>query len=157
MVDEKRSKILLTEYQEGGQRCRAFEQLIRLSMAAYLAFSGTICGIIYASNTSRGTRIALSVIGALVSALLANSLIRLRRYFTCYMDRLKEIERELGMKLYNNGDGCFDRNPEIGISTAIFWKNLIKDCSRFPIPNKIAFLLIYIVGAIFFLIKSVCC
>jgi putative effector of murein hydrolase len=106
---EKTYEILLKEYAEAGQITRHYEQLTRTSLSLFLPLFTVLTGYLFGSSIHTAAKLSLSVVGLVITLLLLNTVLRLQRYYKCYIDRAKEIERLLVvasaqvMRLYCNG------------------------------------------------------
>ena len=105
---EKRYEFLLKEYAEAGQVMRHYEQLTRTSLTMFLVLATALVGYLLKSSDS-ATKLGLSASGLVVAMFSLNIVLRLQRYYWCYVERAKEIERLVVvadsqvMRLYSNG------------------------------------------------------
>jgi hypothetical protein len=98
----EREAILLAEYVEAGNACRAHEQHARAILAAYLAFATAILAIVFSIAMHNPGRVFLCFLGFCVGVFVAIAVLRSRAYYSAFVGRAKEIEADLGMRLYSN-------------------------------------------------------
>ena len=94
--------VLLKEYEEGNKVCMQYESFRRQGAYFFIIVQGAILSILFSDKTdsSLTLKIALSIFGIFVALLTINNDIRVISYYFLYIERLKEIENELGMKLF---------------------------------------------------------
>jgi hypothetical protein len=95
-----RTPVLLAEYAEAGAVSRGHEQNVRQALNAYLAISAAIVAVCFTTAVSNPGRACLCLFGFAAGAFILNTVFRHRSYYRSYITRAKEIEAELGMKLY---------------------------------------------------------
>lgn len=96
-----RTEILLAEYAEAGQGCRAHEQYVRATLSMYLALAAAIAGLMVAVDIPAAvvrTYICLAASG--VGWCMVLLVLRHRKIYAALADRAREIEAELGVSLY---------------------------------------------------------
>lgn len=98
----EKDEILLAEYSEAGNSCRAHEQHTRAALAAYIAFSTALLAITLSTSVTNGARVVLCFVGFGVGVFVANLVLRSKALYTSFVNRAKEIEAALGMQLYSN-------------------------------------------------------
>lgn len=95
-------EILLIEYQEGSKICMHYETLRRNALVFFITIQGAILSVLFGlDKVNIILDISLSSIAVFVSLLVLNNDIRLIDYYFGFNERLEEIEKELGMKLYS--------------------------------------------------------
>lgn len=108
----RNDSIRLAEYKEAGDLCRANETLSRTTYQIYLVLLTALGGFIIKEhcNLSRYGNFALALVGFFTSGFCAASINQMRKYYSTYMARMREIECELGkienklgMQLYTMG------------------------------------------------------
>lgn len=112
--------ILLAEYTEAANSCRAHEQHTRTALAAYLAFSIALETIIFSSVVTNTGRVALSFVGFVVGVFVANTVLRSRAHYSAFVSRAKEIEAALGMHLYTKAWPAAEATRTFSTKLAIF-------------------------------------
>jgi hypothetical protein len=153
---EPEKEILLKEYEQGVSMCKWTEQLTRSSITIYVAVAAAIFAVAFRDKPDAG-QISMLLLGAIVSLLLGMTIYRTRAYYKSYLDRCKSIEKNLGMGLLSGGEDLFgkeqfrkrpeevDSNVERFVSFAVGWP-------AEHITNKLAFLLVTVIGAIAFVL-----
>lgn len=93
---------LLIEYQEGSKICMHYENLRRNALVFLIAAQGAIMSVLFdTKEVIPILEISLSSIAIFAGLLVLNNDIRIIDYYFGYIQRLEEIEKELGMKLYS--------------------------------------------------------
>jgi len=93
---------LLIEYQEGSKICMHYETLRRNALLFFVAIQSAIMSVLFGpEEVTFILKILLSSIAIFVGLVILNNDIRLIDYYFGYIQRLEEIEKELGMKLYS--------------------------------------------------------
>lgn len=104
-MDKK--EILLKEYEEGNKVCMHYESFRRQGLHFFIIVQGAIISIVFLQKVDNSIfETLLSFFGLFVSLLTVNNDIRVIGYYKIYIERLKEIEDKLGMKLFT------DYNPK---------------------------------------------
>ena len=112
--------ILLAEYAEAGNSCRAHEQHARAALAAYLAFSTALLALTFSSVVTNPGRVVLCFVGFLVGVFVGNAVLRSRAHYAAFVGRAKEIEAVLGMHLYTNAWPTAQATGTFSTKLAIF-------------------------------------
>ncbi len=133
-MTEPRQTNALAEYQEAAARLRGNEQLIRSSLTLFIAYSAASSGVIHAEGVGDGTRVALALVGSVMSLMLLTSHLRVRAYSASTRDRLIELEGTLGMNLYAKA------KEDVG--------------STRTVSTQVAFTIIYLLGVVYFATAS---
>lgn len=96
----ERTEILLVEYAEAGQGCRAQEQYVRATISIYLVLAGAVFGLMVSLHVSAfvGTYTCLLVAG--VGWCMRHLVLRHRKIYAALAERASDIEAELQMSLY---------------------------------------------------------
>lgn len=94
--------VLLKEYDIGARICRHFVTLRRDALVFFVTAQGAIVSILFGLKAaSLALQIALPVVAIFVALLTINNDIRTLDHYFGFIERLEEIEQELGMKLYS--------------------------------------------------------
>ena len=98
-----KEEILLKEYEEGNKVCMHYESFRRQGTNFFIIVQGAIASILFSDSiaVSHILKFVLPVLGLFVGFLTLNNDIRVIAYYYFYLERLKEIEKQLGMKLYS--------------------------------------------------------
>ena len=138
---EEVRELLLKEYLEAGQAARQHEQLTRTSVSVFLPTVLALAGFVVGSGVSNGTKAELAASGFVVSLLVYNIVRRHQLYYQSYVKRAQEIEATIKVedaqviKLYTLGKGATHGSGTVS--------------------NKTAFLLFFVLSALFFLVSAV--
>lgn len=117
------SDTLRVEYTEAGAACRACEQLTRTTFN--IALPALTALVAYIEDAGEGS-VVLAIAGILFAFLAISMIRRQRVYYLVYLARIKEIESELGMKLYGKGAAAkmplctFSNKLALQITLALF-------------------------------------
>lgn len=97
-------QILLAEYKEACDFCRAHETHTRTALAFYLAFAAAVIAATYvpAVSPAGAGRVWLDFLGFGVGVLVLNIALRSRAHYTSFVSRARSIEGQLGMSLYTS-------------------------------------------------------
>lgn len=128
---------LLIEFQEGSKICMHYENLRRNALVFLIAVQGAIMSVLF--DTKEVTPIldiSLSSIAIFSGLLVLNNDIRIIDYYSGYIQRLEEIEKELGMKLYSVQKKRIMKTTK-SVSNSLFFRG-------FPIATS-CFWLIYLI------------
>lgn len=98
----EREQILLAEYKEACDFCRAHEQHTRTALAFYLALSTAILAASYAPAVSATGRVWLGFLGFGVGIFVLNIVLRSRAHYASFVGRARNIEKQLEMSLYTS-------------------------------------------------------
>ncbi|MBU7047113.1 MAG: hypothetical protein HXS54_11825 [Theionarchaea archaeon] len=123
-----KQEILIREYEEAGKTCRWYEHLRRLNLFVFVAMVTVIIGFIQTRELSSIGNIPLELFGIFIGVTIWDAEKRVSDYYKFYIWRAKDIERELGMTLYQDG-----------------WKN-IQETTTFSIRIPFQLIPIFIVG-----------
>ena len=94
-------EILLKEYQEAFEVCRDHGQLVRSGLSIFATAQAAIIGLIGTQKiTGNFELVMLEVLGLWLSVIVCLTTLRLRYRYGNYMERIKCLERQLGMNLY---------------------------------------------------------
>ena len=97
----ERTEILLVEYAEAGQGCRAQEQYVRTTLNMYLAFSGAVVvGLMALKAVSAAAQTYICLAASVVGLCMFLLVLRHRKIYGALAERAREIEAELQMSLY---------------------------------------------------------
>lgn len=129
-----KQEILIREYEEAGRTCRWYEHLRRLNLFVFVAMVTVIIGFIQTRESSSIENIPLELFGIFIGITIWDAEKRVSDYYKFYIWRAKEIERELGMTLYQEG-----------------WKK-IQETTTFSIRIPFQLIPLFIVGYFSYLI-----
>jgi hypothetical protein len=100
----ERPAILLAEYAEAGQVCRAQEQYVRATLSMYLIFAGALVALMSSKGVPPSALVYVSFAGFAVGVCMLWLLLRHRAIYGNYVARARAIEAELGMSLYSDAN-----------------------------------------------------
>ena len=109
-------EILLREYAQAGDACRANDTLVRTGLTIFAATQAAV--LAFLSNLKGAPNLALLLLEILsmwVSAVVFLTTLRLHVRYKNYMERARQIERKLGMNLYEYSYNYFS-SPSIPAS-----------------------------------------
>jgi hypothetical protein len=95
-----RTQILLAEYAEAAAICRAHEQNTRTALSIFIVLAAGLISLAFTGAISNAGKVWLFFLGFGTGVFLLNTVFRHRAYYSSYVHRAKEIEKELGMTLY---------------------------------------------------------
>lgn len=130
MTEEMYHDILLKEYVEATTLCRSYEQLTTTMPTLFAPFATALAGLVLTAGFGPSANLVLSVAGLGIALFLLNNVYRLRAYYSCYLKRIKDIERlvrrdeEPVMSLYTSGESVAGDSKTISYKLAIalvFW------------------------------------
>jgi hypothetical protein len=131
---------LLKEYDIGTTICRHYVTLRRDVLVFFTTVQGAIISVLFGLKTPSLTlQIGLSVIAVFVALLTINNDIRTIDHYFGFIERLEEIEKELGMKMYSVHKRKVQKETK-ALSNIVFFRGL-------PVV-AIVFWIAYIVVAI---------
>jgi hypothetical protein len=108
-----RQDILLKEYAIAVETCRNHDQLTRTGLSIFAAVQAAIIGFIGSQKGSMTIELQLlKALGLWLSFVVFLTTLRLHHRYKAYMERLKSIEHQLGIYLYQYGFDYFAR-PDI--------------------------------------------
>lgn len=161
-------EILLKEYEQALDLRNSTETLVRKDIRIFILFlSAILISSIYKGHQDILAQVFLLIVGMLISLLFSITIYRNRTYYRCYLDRAKEIERKLGMELLKSGETAFRRglaDEDITGRCSAFGKfarsaerqiNCIVGCYADYITNKLAYLLLTLLGIAAFLLLAI--
>ncbi|MBI2750522.1 MAG: hypothetical protein HYX43_14695 [Burkholderiales bacterium] len=100
-----RPAILLAEYAEAGQVCRAQEQYVRSTLSMYLIFAGALVALMTTKAVpSPMALVYVSFAGFAVGVCMLWLVLRHRAIYGAFVQRAKAIEAELQMTLYSQSN-----------------------------------------------------
>jgi len=139
--EDQLRELLLKEYVEGGQAARQHEQLTRASVSVFLPILLALAAFMVGSAVSNGTKAVLAVGGFVTSLLVLNIVRRHQLYYQSYVKRARDIEATI----------------KVQDAQVIKLYTLGKDATRgsCTVSNKTAFLVLFVLSAIFFFISAV--
>ena len=100
----EREAILLAEYGEAGQVCRAQEQYVRATLSMYLVFSGALLALMATKAVATAALVYVAFAGFAVGVCMFWLILRHRAIYGAYVKRAKAIEIELKMQLYRGSN-----------------------------------------------------
>lgn len=109
----REDEILLREYAQAGEACRANDTLVRTGLTIFGAVQAAIIGFV-ASRGNTGITLELfllEVLGLWLSVVVYYTTRRLHYRYKNYMERARCIERQLGMNLYQFSYEYFGSEP----------------------------------------------
>jgi hypothetical protein len=110
MSEITRQEILIKEYEEGGRACRNNDTLTRTGLSIYSATQAAIIGFLATRMKIEEIYFSvLAIIGILLSCVVFCTTRRLHMRNKNYMERMRDIEYELGMNLYEYSYRSFKR------------------------------------------------
>ena len=96
----ERDTVLLSEYSEAGQTCRAHEGYVRTTLNMHLTLSAAVTAFLVSSHLSAFAQTYICFGMAAVSLCMVFLVLRHRKIYSAFVQRAREIEAELGMTLY---------------------------------------------------------
>lgn len=133
--------LLLKEYAEAGNITRQHELLTRTSVSILVPTLLALAGYLMQENTSPGAKSVLAAGGVAVSLLMLNIVRRHKIYYSYYIARARQIEKELKVQ-----------NAQIVKLYSLGKYATKKSCT---ISNKQAFSAFSLIATVFFLIAFI--
>jgi len=96
----ERGTVLLAEYSEAGQSCRAHEGYVRTTLNMHLTLSTAVAAFLVSSSLNAVAQTYVCFGMAAVSLSMVLLVLRHRNIYSNFARRAREIEAELGMTLY---------------------------------------------------------
>lgn len=97
----ERETILLAEYSEAGQSCRAHEGYVRTTLNMHLTIAVAVSAFLVSSTLSIIVQTYICFGMAAFSLCMVLLVLRHREIYAGFAERARDIEAELCMKLYN--------------------------------------------------------
>ena len=92
--------MLLAEYSEAGQACRAHEGYVRTTLNMYLTLSVAVAGFLVSVSIAPAMKAYVCAVTAVISMCMVLLVMRHRKIYSVLAQRARDIETELGMALY---------------------------------------------------------
>lgn len=99
-MEREEIDILLAEYAEAGQGCRAQEQYVRATLSMYLVLSAAVSALMVSVSITALVKIYICLAAFGVGFCMLLLVLRHRKVYAVLAGRAREIEAELHMSLH---------------------------------------------------------